>query len=573
MQGARMKKKWITRQSTINASIDGVSPITQRILSARGIVSESEVLEFLSPKPQETFDPFLLKNMEQAADSIIEATRNHKRICIYGDYDADGIAGICLLLEFLSHLSKNLTYYIPSRLDEGYGLNMEAMDSIKRDGADLIITVDCGSTSSEEVTYAKSLGMEVIVTDHHTVGDQPPDCLLVNPKQPDCTYPFKDLCGCGVAFKLAQAIQRKTGLEKALLTKLLDIVAIATIGDIVPLLSENRTLVKYGLEVVNQGNREGVTRLAEAANIKVNPLKSYQIAYVIVPHLNAAGRMAEACTGIKLFTEKSSNAIQEAAQTLVKNNNERKKIQEESYRKCIEIVKTLHAEDSFIVIDAGNAHEGITGIVAGKIKEIYNRPVIVVTKSGMGGLIKGTGRSIAGVNMYELLKQQEALFVKFGGHAGACGFLMEAKNLTCLRSNLNRSLGEKYPADSDLFFNKIQIDASLKISDLTNEIMDQLDLLEPFGHKNERPVFELSRVTISTIFFIGEDRQHARFTVTDGQNALECILFGEAKDFVLELKKGATVCLAGYPDTNVWKGVSKIQFVVKDIKCYINRVD
>ncbi len=568
-----MKKKWILEQNTINKPVDGVSSIIQQILESRGIISEPEIREFLSLKPQETFDPFLLKNMDQAVNVIIDSVKKNQRICIYGDYDADGVASICLLLEFLSYLSKNVTYYIPSRVDEGYGLNMEAIDLIKKDGVDLIITVDCGSTSFHEVAYAKSLGMGVIVTDHHTVDIKPPECVLVNPKQPGCSYPFKDLCGCGVAFKLAQGLQRKTGLEKALLNNLLDIVAIATIGDIVALNSENRTLVKYGLEVINQGKREGIVKLAKAAEIKTKPLKSYQIAYIIVPHLNAAGRMAEACAGVKLFTAKSSKSIWEAAKTLAENNCERKKIQEESYKRCLEIVQTRHAEDRFIVIDAGDAHEGITGIVAGKIKEAYNRPVIVVTKSGTEDLIKGTGRSIEGVNIYDLLKEQEALFLKFGGHAGACGFLMEGKNLDELRSNLNNSLACRYQADSDIFYNKIKLDASIKINDLTDAFMGQLDLLEPYGHKNERPVFELPQVTISSIYFMGEDKQHARFAVSDGQNTLDCILFNEAKCYALELEKHAVVSLVGYPDINIWNGISKIQFVVKDIKCYINKAD
>ncbi len=330
-----MKKKWIIKQAVGVKPIEGVSAILQQILAARGIQSETDVREFISDKPKLTFDPFLLKNMDQAADAIIKAAESNKRICIYGDYDADGITSICLMLEFLSHFSKNLTYYIPSRVEEGYGLNLEAIGLIKNDGVDLIITVDCGSTALSEIAYAKSLGMAVIVTDHHTVGDSPPDCLLINPKQEGCDYPFKDLCGCGVAFKLAQGIQRRSGMDKSVLTGLLDLVAIATIGDIVALLSENRTLVKYGLEVINQGKREGIMRLAKAAEIAASPIKSYQIAYIIVPHLNAAGRMAEAEAGVRLFTAKSSKAIQDAALTLASNNTERKKAQEETYKKSI----------------------------------------------------------------------------------------------------------------------------------------------------------------------------------------------------------------------------------------------
>ncbi len=568
-----MRKTWIIKDSIQCSEFEGTSKVVLEILAGRGYSSPDEVTEFLSAKPKLTYDPFLLKNMAQAVDRIIDALAANKRICIYGDYDTDGVTAICLLLDFLGNLTQNLTYYVPSRFEEGYGLNKDAIDHIAADGVDLIITVDCGSTSVSEVEHAKALGIEIIVTDHHSINERIADCLVINPKQEGCDYPFKELCGCGVAFKLAQAIQRQKDLDRTLLTKLLDLVAIATIGDIVPLADENRTLVKHGMEVVNQGKRPGLTRLVEATGIGKQPLRSYQIAFVIVPHLNAAGRMAEAAAGIRLLTAKDEHTIAEAASTLVDNNNDRKRIQEADYKICLDIVKKKHEDDLFMIVNAGHAHEGITGIIAGKIKDAYGKPVIIVTNSNGDGLLKGTGRSIEGLSIYELLKKHEDLFIKFGGHAGACGFLMEAGNLEKLRDALNKSLLGIYNEDTNLFVDKLKIDLMLTLADIDRDMITQLEKLEPYGHKNERPIFVLEKVKVSAVCLLGDDRQHVRFSVQQDERTMECILFNEAAEYKDELEKGSLISLAGYPDINTWNGNSKIQFVVRDIRCYSDKVE
>jgi len=568
-----MRKKWILKDIADRHWAEGLSDIIRTVLAGRGVVDEEDIQEFLSPKPKRTYDPFLMKDMDKAVDAILEAIAGDTRICVYGDYDSDGVTAICLLMEFLGKLTQNLTYYVPSRFVEGYGLNKDAIDIIKRDGVGLIITVDCGSTSYEEVEYAKASGIGIIVTDHHNINDRPAQCILVNPKQQECLYPFKDLCGCGVAFKLAQAIQRRTGIDRSHLTGLLDLVAIATIGDIVPLTGENRTMVKYGMEIINQGAREGIAVLAAAAGLAKQPIRSYQIAFVIVPHLNAAGRMAEAEAGVRLLTARDKRSIRDAAATLVANNTERKRIQEEDFRKCIEIVRRNHESDLFIIIDAENVHEGIAGIVAGKIKDVYCRPVIVVTASNGDVFLKGTGRSVEGLNIYDMLKSNSELFIKFGGHAGACGFLMDQANLPELRKNLNKALQELYDGNQELFIDRLTIDAAISPGDIDMELVRRLEGLEPYGHKNERPLFMLEKVRLNNVTTMGEDRQHARFSAEDLSGSVDCILFNEAAEYSAELEKGNTVSLAGYPDINNWNGTTKIQFVVRDIKCYINKVD
>lgn len=543
-----------------------IHPIIEKILLNRGISEQADILEFLSEKPTRTYDPFLLKNLEAGVDFILSAIQQNKKICIYGDYDADGITSICLLLQVLSHLTENLTYYIPSRFEEGYGLNKEAIEGIKKDGVDLIITVDCGSVSFDEVEYGKSLGLDIIVTDHHNINDTPADCILINPKQKDCNYPFKHLAGCGVAFKLAQGLQRKSSLPKAVLTAVLDLVAIATIGDIVPLVDENRTLVKFGIREINKKKRPGLRQLIEKVGLDASLIKSENIAYIIVPHLNAAGRMMDAKIGVELLTSTDEMLIEVKTEQLIANNKERRRVQEETFIKCKEIVEESHKEDLFLIIDAKEAHEGIAGIVAGKIKEEYGRPAILVTPSGGEDYLKGTGRSIEGINLYDLLKNHEKLFIKFGGHAGACGFLMEKAKLEELRSCLNTELQSAFEANSELFAQNPIIDAEIDPAELTLDLASELEKLAPFGHQNQKPVLLMNAICPSSIAFLGESKQHLRF---NGKGAVggqfSCILFQKAQELGKDLQEDMVISLVGYADINTWNGSSKVQFVLKNI--------
>lgn len=546
--------------------MNGIHPVVREILKKRGIIEEADMIEFLSEKPNLTYDPFLLKNLEAGVDFLLSSIRQNRRVCIYGDYDADGVTSVSLLLEVLSRLTDNLTYYIPSRFDEGYGLNKDAIDLIRQQGSELIVTVDCGSVSYEEIEYGKSIGIDFIVTDHHNINDKPADCILINPKQEDCPYPFKHLAGCGVAFKLAQGIQRKAGLPKSVLNGVLDLVAIATIGDIVPLIGENRTLAKYGMGVINARRRPGLSRLIEVTGLASEKIKSENIAYIIVPHLNAAGRLMDARIGVELLTSRDEAKIAESVAVLVENNKERKRIQEEAFQKCKEIIASNLEKDLFYVLSPEDIHEGIAGIVAGKIKDEYGRPAIIVTSSGGEGYLKGTGRSINGVNLYELLKRHDELFVKFGGHSGACGFLMKSENLEELRLRLNQELELLSRDNAGLFEASLPIDLEIGGGDIDINLALELEKLAPFGCQNERPLFQIRGIKASGVSFMGPNRQHVRFSGTgESGRGVACILFQKAQEYSELLRTGERFDLAGYPDINVWNGDSKIQFVLRHI--------
>ena len=320
-------------------------------------MGDSEISEFLSDKPKKTYDPFLLLNMEEGVDLILSSIDQGERICIFGDYDADGITSTTVLMEVLSNLTDNLTYYIPSRFDEGYGLNCKAIEKIKADNVDLIVTVDCGSVSFEEVEYAKSLGLKILVTDHHTIADRIADCPVINPMQPGCQYPFKRLAGVGVAFKLAQAIVNVTGLPKSVVTRTLDVVGIGTIGDIVPLIDENRTIAKYGIRMLNLTERAGVSSLIEGVSLEKGKINSGNVSFAIVPHINAAGRMEHAYTAAEVMMAKNTEDARAGVSKLVKFNNMRKSRQEATFAECEELIAEKYSEDSFLVIELEDAHE------------------------------------------------------------------------------------------------------------------------------------------------------------------------------------------------------------------------
>lgn len=423
--------------------------------------------------------------------------------------------------------------------------------------------------SYEEVEYGKSIGIDFIITDHHNINDRPADCILINPKQSDCSYPFKHLAGCGVAFKLAQGIQRKMGLPKTILSEVLDLVAIGTIGDIVPLIDENRTLTKYGMRKINGRKRPGLKRLIEEAGITSEEINSEKIAYIIVPHLNAAGRLKDAKTGVELLISKDKKAIDQNTAILVQNNAERKRIQEEAFEACKKIVETELREDLFYIITPKNIHEGIAGIVAGKIKDEFGKPTIILTESGQQGYLKGTGRSIDGVNLYESLKKYESFFLKFGGHSGACGFMMKSEYLDELKRCLNHDIEVLYKENSCLFNTDIPIDLTVEVGDIDLDFILNIKKLAPFGCQNEKPLLQITGLKPTYINYMGDNKQHVRFFSQDKSGkGIYCVFFQRAQDYGEILQKSNELLnVSGYADINAWNGDSKIQFVIKSITC------
>ena len=542
-----------------------LQPRVRELLYNRGICSEEDIAEFLSDKPQKTYDPFLLLNMEAGVDLILSTIENDEKICIYGDYDADGITSTSVLMEVLSHLTKNLSYYIPKRFDEGYGLNKEALDKIKHAGVDLVITVDCGSVSVDEVEHAKEIGLKILVTDHHTVVDKVADCLVINPMQPGCPYPFKHLAGVGVAFKLAQALAAEAGLPKSVVNRTLDLVGIGTIGDIVPLVDENRTLAKYGIRAVNVTKRQGLEALIEGVGLHKGSIASENVSFVIVPHLNASGRMEDAKIAANLMMTKNEERIQNGVEKLMTYNQERKRIQGETYEQCKEIVDAKYLNDLFLVVDLEDAHEGITGIVAGKLKETYNKPSIIVTPTA-DGCLKGTGRSVEGVNIYNMLKENEEMFERFGGHKAACGFTMKKENLETLRENLNRQMKALIAEEPELLDESLKADMVLGAEDVCLQLVEDIKRLEPFGCDNPKPLVEVS-VRPTNLRRMGAQNQFTKFSgILENGRELQCVIFRNAEEYDEILQKGENLSIIGTLGSQSWNGREYLQLTVMGAK-------
>ena len=566
--------KWVIAQKTNDQEqgLLGVPVSVLEIMQRRG-VPEDRVEDFLSPSPKITYDPFLMTDLRETAQALIDAAAAGKHICVFGDYDADGITSTALLTTVLRKLTDKVSCYVPSRFSDGYGLNKEAVSKIKERGADLLITVDCGSTSPAEVSYAKELGLDVIVTDHHMLREgMDPGCLFVNPKR-DSSYPFKDLCGCGVAFKLAQGIQRllaargDTRFSRTDLNSLLDLVAIATVADIVPLVDENRNLVKYGLDRINRRDRAGLSALLSALDLSEKIIDSSNISYIIAPNLNALGRMNSALPGVELLESTGSRQRLEAlARLTIKTNIERKAEQEKTARVCRDKLAREDCGSYAPVILAEGAHEGVAGIVAGNLKEQLYRPVCIVTPVEEG-VLKGTGRSVSGINLHECLEECGDIFVRFGGHAGACGFSLREENLQTFRERMQQAVKRRAEADPDLLTEKLYIEKELDADEKNLRFAESLKLLEPYGEGNPVPVFCMLSASVSGVRTMGAEEQHIRFTAaTDDGIPVGCVLFGRADEYKDVIFGADRIDVAGELDINEFRGERKLQMRVRDIR-------
>ena len=534
--------------------------IIKTLLELRDINGDKEIAEFLSPKPQTAHDPFLLLNMEEGVDLILSEIDKGTKICIYGDYDADGVTSVCILEGFLRQLTDNLTHYIPSRFTDGYGLNKDAIRRIFDDGAGLLITVDCGSVSKDEVAYAMELGMKVVVTDHHTIDSVKADCILINPKQKECNYPYKNLAGCGVAFKLAQAIRIRKNMPKSTLNSFLDFVAIGTIADIVPLKDENRTMVKYGLDMINRKTRMSISKLAEG--ISLNHIYSENVSFGIAPHINAVGRMGSAEEAVRLFMAEDEATAVKQTEILKESNRLRKHEQNQAYRDCVEMIE---GDEDFIVLVRDDIHEGIGGIVAGKIKEDYNRPCIIITPAGDGRL-KGTGRSIETIDLHEFLREFDQLFDSFGGHKGACGFTMKTENLEPLRNAIKNKISIMKETDPDIFAIPRNYDMEIEAEEISLELSRAISRMEPFGQDNQQPRFMIRNVMLTNHRLLGAEGQHMKCSMKDGNgSSVDCILFNKASDFRDIISSGRPVSVIVSVGENTWNNVTSVQLRLEDV--------
>ncbi len=532
------------------------------ILESRGI-GEDIREEFFSPKPKLAYDPFLLANMQAGVDLLLKAVDEGRNIVIYGDYDVDGITSTSLMMKVIGSLTDNVSYYIPSRLEEGYGLHKESIDAIAEQGCELLVTVDCGSVSREETEYAHSLGIETIVTDHHNVSAIRAEGIIINPMLPEDEYPFKGLAGVGVAYKFALAISRRREVPRRIMSEILELATIGTIADIMPMLDENRTIVKFGLRFMHLGcQNKGLRRLIELAGLDYRKLKTSDVSFGISPRINAAGRLGDATLGVKLFLADDDNLIEQYCTQLIETNQERRSLQDDALSRSMEIAEKNHADDDFLVLEVNDAHEGVLGIVAGKIRETVNRPCIIVTQSGEH--YKGTGRSIETVDLFAMLDKYRDEFISFGGHNAACGFTIEGSRVAGLREKLNRDIAEKYAEDNTLFDIEYKYDAEVTADEFNLELADDVRMLEPCGKDNEVPQFIMRGVVPQNWKYLKNDRRYAKFIIRaeDGRT-IDCLLFHDAADYEALVTGGEPVDVVGNIEINTWRDNRKAQMIVR----------
>ena len=537
----------------------GISELLATVLVNRNIVGEKEVELFLNPTRNDFHDPYLMPDMRQAVDRIVKAIENKEKTMIYGDYDVDGITSITVLSRFFKERGLEVGAYIPNRLDEGYGLNKEAIKQIADEGYKLIITVDCGISGTEEVAYAYELGMEVIITDHHEPLDELPNALaIIDCKRKDNKYPFNSLAGVGVAFKLIQALGIELKLDEKEYLKFLDIVCIGTISDIVPLVDENRVIAKLGLKLVEQTRSPGVRALLNAAAYK--EVNSNTVSFGIAPRINACGRMGHERDALDLFLTENIVEANKITEKLNEYNKKRQDIEKKIFEEAIDkIEKENLKENNALVVGAEDWHHGVIGIVASKITELYFKPSILICFEGEDG--KGSGRSIPGFDLHAALCSSSKYLEKYGGHEMAVGLSLKKDKFDDFKKVFEEIAKE---ANTEEIVPVIKIDKEINLKDITLESVKSLKLLEPFGESNKTPIFIYKNLRIDSIRALSEGK-HLKLTLKNGNTIINAIGFNMGKCSE-EYLIGDRVDVIGVLETNVFNGVESVQINMKDMR-------
>jgi len=541
---------------------EGLHPLVRDILVKRGYETPEAIGAFLHPNYDEQLhDPFLMKGMKAAVDRILEAVEKKQTIVVYGDYDIDGITASTVMVETLRNLGHVARSYIPDRFEEGYGINLDALRKLRNEKVDLVISVDCGITSVKEVAWAIENGLDVIVTDHHSVPAVVPEAVaVINPKQEDCQYPFKDLAGVGVAFKLAQALQIASGKPAVGHEKwLLDVVALGTVCDVVTLVGENRVLASFGLKVLNKTRRVGIRALAEVSGVEMGNITSYTLGFMFGPRMNAAGRLEHAERSVELMLTNDPVRAREIAGELDSLNKQRQADQASIVKEAKEMAEQ-YADDPVLVLASPDWSHGIVGIAASKVAESVGKPTLIMQI--MGDKAKGSARSFGGFNLIDALRTADDLFIKYGGHAFAAGYTVPVDKLDELRSRLNDHFLD---VSGDLPEQSIDTDVSLdNFKEISWNLHNSLIQLEPFGNGNRQPSIAIESVEITDMRWVGSDRRHAKLTLSDGHNRLSAVGFGLADKYP-DLDAGQQVSIVAHVDKNEFNGNTSLQLVVRDI--------
>lgn len=532
----------------------------------------TSISEYLHLEEEKFHDPFLLKDMEAFVETLLKIKKKNETIAIYGDYDVDGVTSTALVYSILKELGWNVIYYIPTRLEEGYGLSKTAIMELFNRNIKNILTVDCGITSIEEVKYANFLQFKIIITDHHEVQDELPEaCAVVNPKRTDDTYPFKGLAGVGVAFKCMDALIERLG-RPIDIEKYLDLVALGTVADIVPMIGENRMIVQKGIKNLAETKHIGLKRLMKISGIDTDHLQTHDIGFKIAPKLNAVGRLGSAETALKLLLTEDETEARELSSFLMEQNSKRQYIENQIYTEAINMIHTnpIIADSPVLVLAKKDWHPGVIGIVSSRLTAKFYKPTLMISidEQGVG---RGSARSIDQVNIMDLFSQVSSNFEEFGGHPMAAGFTIKKSNINGLREDLSFRFYKLYGSDS--FTSKIYIDAQLDISEITDEFLEKLELLRPYGQSNHEPVFLMKNMSVDKLKLMGSRNQHIRMILKQGKNFIDSIGFNLASkiDEFRYIRPNLLKCdLVGNIKT-IWHYKTKhVQIFIKDIKYFID---
>ena len=569
-----MEKWFLTRKGADFQGISQkfhISPVIARLIRNRDIVGDKEIEFYLRGKVEDLYDGILMKDMSVAVDIIREKIQERKPIRIIGDYDIDGVNATYILLEGIEKLGGDVSVDIPDRMKDGYGLNKTLIDRAFESDVDTIITCDNGIAARAEIAYGKSLGMTIIVTDHHEVPYEeteegihyllPPADAVIDPKREDCEYPFPHLCGAGVVYKLVETLFNVEGRESAEIEYLIENVAIATVGDVMDLIGENRIFVKYGLEKLTQTKNLGLKALMECTGVDVERLSSYHIGFVIGPCLNASGRLDTAKRALELLRARTKAEADILAGDLKALNDSRKEMTAEAVEEAIEQVEnTSLKEDRVLVIYLPDCHESLAGIVAGRIREKYYKPTFVLTNAEEGA--KGSGRSIDTYHMYDEMIKCKDLLGKFGGHKLAGGLSIAIENVDVFRRRLN----ENCALSEEELYEKVSIDMQLPLAYVSETLIGELECLEPFGKANPKPVFAEKDVQVKETRILGKNNNVLKVQLSDMYGTtMEGMYFGDIEDFMETVeKKSGRMNITYYPSVNEYRGRKTLQIVIQN---------
>ncbi|NFG25314.1 single-stranded-DNA-specific exonuclease RecJ [Clostridium botulinum] len=588
-----MKERWFVKNIKADykniSKKYGISELITRLMINRNIVEDDMIKNYINPNYSNFHDPYEMKDIEKAAKILKEKIELKEKIRIIGDYDVDGVISVYILYTALKRCGANVDYEIPDRIKDGYGINKKIILEAKNDEVDTLLTCDNGISAIEQIKYAKELGMTVIVTDHHDipfVEDEKRDRIfisseadsIINPKQIECGYKFDKICGAGVAFKLIEVLYEKMKISKEELYRLIEFVAIATVCDVVDLIDENRIFVKNGLKMINNTTNLGLKYLMKETKMDGKEISTYHLGFVIGPCINASGRLDSAKKGLKLLLSQDEEEALNLAKELVELNDERKSMTSDGVEKAIEIIEgSTMKDDKVFVIYIPQVHESLAGIIAGRIREKYNVPTIILTKAEEG--VKGSGRSIEEYNMFEELLRCKDLLNKFGGHPMAAGLSLNENNIDLLREGLNRNT----KLTEEELIPKITIDLPLVLENINYDMINDLELLEPFGKGNSKPLFGAKNVNAVKAMVLGQNKNVLKIKLkTTSGRLIDSIYFGDIEKFEQDITKkynyeelqklyggefnSVNLDLVFYPSINEYNGNVSIQIVIQNYR-------